>query len=245
MSKKTLKAAVKAIMDDPDSDLGGAEYDFENETELSYRGESEIERESSSRGELDNERKSHTSRASSPVANSSHLCAVSTPYQRGRVEPSRAPFGELEQFTPQLPRCKPSGSKSKSSLLRRFPSDEGDSNSRKKKRLRSNVEQENMGAVTAVHEYNCEGDRLTTNALLMTLIKRLDRQEKQMLQIQEKMDQAATPSSCSSGRTPIRTSRHKDVPLEVRVSYIWSIELILYTICCCKYVYFYYSQFFY
>ena len=79
-----------------------------------------------------------------------------------------------------------------------------------------------MGAVTAVHEYNYEGDRLTTNALLMTLIKRLDRQEKQMLQIQEKMDQAATPtcSSCSSGRTPSRTSRHKDVPLEVRVSYI-------------------------
>ena len=244
MSKKTLKAAVKAVMDDPDFDLGGAEYEFENETELSYRGESEIERESGSGGELDSERKSHTSRAPSPVANSSHLCAVSTPYQRGRVEPSPAPFRQLEQFTPQLPWCKPSGSKGKSSLLRRFPSD-GDCNSQKKKRLRSNVEQENMGAVTAVHEYNYEGDRLTTNALLMTLIKRLDRQEKQMLQIQEKMYKAATLSYCSSGRTPIRTSRCKDVPLEVRVSYIWSIELILYTICCCKYVYFYYSQFFY
>ena len=43
-----------------------------------------------------------------------------------------------------------------------------------------------MGAVTAVHEYNYEGDRLTTNALLMTLIKRLDRQEKKCCKFKKK-----------------------------------------------------------
>ena len=46
------------------------------------------------------------------------------------------------------------GSKSESSLLRRFPSYVGDFNSQKK-RLRTSVEQENMGAV---REYNYEGD---------------------------------------------------------------------------------------
>ena len=65
-----------------------------------------------------------------------------------------------------------------------------------------------------------EGE-MSTNALLMTLIKRLDRQEKQMLQMQEKLDHATTScSSSSSGRTLNRVSRRKEVPLEARVSFI-------------------------
>lgn len=68
------------------------------------------------------------------------------------------------------------------------------------------------------NEQSCEEESVTTNALLVSLFKRLDRQEKRLSQMQQKIDQAAMPSSSSSGRTPNRASRRKEVPLEVRVS---------------------------
>lgn len=71
---------------------------------------------------------------------------------------------------------------------------------------------------------NSNGDDslATTNALLLSLIKRLDRQEKKLSKMEQKFDQRAmcgSPSSSSCTSTPRRAvSRHKDVPLEVRVS---------------------------
>ena len=217
------KAALAAVMDNPDSDFSGTESELQSDPERSRERELDTEhsheREPDSGNELDGERaESSTSRAPLLEANSLGLSDTLTPRQTGKVELSRTPFRELKQSTPlPLALCTSSGSKGisagKSSLLRRPPTDEGDSNSRKKKRFRKSVEQENL---FSDHE-KFEGD-MSTNALLKTLIERLDRQEKQMLQMQKKLDHVTTScSSSSSGRTPSR-SRRKEVPLEVRVS---------------------------
>lgn len=75
----------------------------------------------------------------------------------------------------------------------------------------------------SIGKENSDGDDslATTNALLLSLIKRLDRQEKKLSKMEQKFDQRAVCSSSSScTSTPRRAaSRHKDVPLEVRVSF--------------------------
>ena len=104
---------------------------------------------------------------------------------------------------------------------------EYNSNPCKKKRLNC-TEQENLGSEL---EHNSDDEHVTTNALLMSLIKRLDRQEKWLSQMQQKMDQAVMPSSSSSGGTPSRASRHKEVSFEVRVSCkLFSVAYLEYSV---------------
>ena len=60
-----------------------------------------------------------------------------------------------------------------------------------------------------------------TNALLHTLLKRIERQDKKISDMQSKLSQSSTISSASMDSTPRRRSasdRRKEVPLEVRVS---------------------------
>ena len=81
----------------------------------------------------------------------------------------------------------------------------------KKRRVHSD-EQESVGSDKSYE------DDFNTNALLLSLIKQIDRQEKRLVQMQQKMDQTATPSSSCSGQTRNHSRRRKEVPLEVRVS---------------------------
>ena len=60
-----------------------------------------------------------------------------------------------------------------------------------------------------------------TNALLHTLLKRIERQDKKISDMQSKLSQSSTVSSASTESTPRRRSasdRRKEVPLEIRVS---------------------------
>ena len=60
-----------------------------------------------------------------------------------------------------------------------------------------------------------------TNALLHTLLKRIERQDKKISEMQSKLSHSSTVSSASTESTPRRRSasdRRKEVPLEVRVS---------------------------
>ena len=195
-------------MGDPSSlDHAGSESEFDSGREL------DSEREPDSGRELDSDRESYTG-TSGP---SESPFETSTPYQKARAGSSRTPFRTLQQSGPS--RLPMSGRKGKSvSQLPSISGGEYDSNPRKKKRLIMNcTEQENLGSE---QEQNSDNEHVTTNALLMSLIKRLDRQEKRLSQMQQKMDQAVMPTSSSSGRTPSRASRRKEVPLEVRVSYV-------------------------
>ena len=171
-SKKTTKEALRAVVDDPDTDIGEAESDLDSELELSSVKEPD------SGEELGGKREYHTTHTLLSPANSSGLSAACTPCQKVRVESGRTPFRDLEQFTPRLPKSLSRGSKDKS-LMQRFPSNE-ESIFQKKKRFKIHNEQENLGS-------DHEQDQLTTNALLRTLVKRLDHQEKQILEMQEKI----------------------------------------------------------
>ena len=64
-----------------------------------------------------------------------------------------------------------------------------------------------------------ESELSKTNALLQTLLKRMERQEKKLCEMESKLTQTSAPSSSDS--TPRRRSaaeRRKQVPQEVRVS---------------------------
>ena len=83
-----------------------------------------------------------------------------------------------------------------------------DDNAPRKKKRVCREEQENFIEDTEV---------AVTNSLLRSLIKRMDRQDKQLMEMQRKIDETRSSSSCAS--TPGRAaSRRKEVPLEVRVN---------------------------
>ena len=66
-----------------------------------------------------------------------------------------------------------------------------------------------------------QGELSKTNALLHTLLKRIERQDKKISDMQSKLSQSSTVSSASTESTPRRRSasdRRKEVPLEIRVS---------------------------
>lgn len=220
MSRKTLQAAVMAVVGDRDSDSPGTE------SELFSEGERENGKELDSDREPD-QGESYTGRSSfSPLASSDSL----TPYRYSdQAGSNRTPLRRLQNSCPRLSVPTTSGSKTQSrSLIRPSSGDQHDYNPSKKKRANI-AEQENFASD---NEQSCEEESVTTNALLVSLIKRLDRQEKRLSEMQHKIDQAAVvPSSSSSGRTPNRASRRKEVPLEVRVSslaftYIYLVKCI-------------------
>ena len=61
-------------------------------------------------------------------------------------------------------------------------------------------------------------DPATTNTLLLSLIKRLDRQEKKLAKIEQKIDQKTSDPSSTSCSSTSKRSKRKIVPPEVRVS---------------------------
>ena len=69
------------------------------------------------------------------------------------------------------------------------------------------------------NEKGTDSELSKTNALLQTLLKRMERQEKKLCEMESKLTQSSSPSSSDS--TPRRRSaaeRRKEVPQEVRVS---------------------------
>lgn len=202
MSKKTLQAAVEAVVGDIAS---GTEPE---ESELDSGGEADGDGEPESDGDSYGLSSVHSPEISDSLAPKRNTSI-------GNAGSGRTPFGMLQQSsTPCTPRCTTSKGKSVS-LLRRF-SVERVSHSHKKRRVHSG-EQENIGSDK--EEDNYEEDDSNTKALLLSLIKRIDRQEKRLVQMQQKMDQSGTLSSSCSGQTRSHASRRrKEVPLEVRVS---------------------------
>ena len=70
-----------------------------------------------------------------------------------------------------------------------------------------------------LNEKGTDSELSKTNALLQTLLKRMERQEKKLCEMESKLTQSSSLSSSDS--TPRRRSaaeRRKEVPQEVRVS---------------------------
>ena len=81
--------------------------------------------------------------------------------------------------------------------------------------FRSTSEKENIIVPTDVL-----GQLATTNALLKNVVKRLEEQEKKISAMEDKVCQ----SNSSSSGTP-RGNRRREVPLEVRVSFLKIINI--------------------
>ena len=100
---------------------------------------------------------------------------------------------------------------------------EGSRSEREKAKVLVSSRKENVPpSSTPVSKKSGEQSELSkTNALLHTLLKRIERQDKKISDLQSKLSQSSAISSASTDSTPRRrraSERRKEVPLEVRVS---------------------------